>query len=91
MLATLLELPFRRDAIESRLRSALRGDQAPDLQLCGQLAATLGLHVSGARLPAAAATRLLTPCLLPWNGGFAIATASNAAGLRLGSPRDGWV
>jgi ATP-binding cassette subfamily B protein len=91
MLATLLELPFRRDAIESSLRSALRRDHAPDLQLCGQLAATLGLHVSGARVPAAAATRLLTPCLLPWNGGFAIATASNAAGLRLASPRDGWV
>ncbi|MCT0212850.1 MULTISPECIES: peptidase domain-containing ABC transporter [unclassified Synechococcus] len=91
MLATLLELPFRRDAIESSLRSALRRQPAPDLPLCGQLAATLGLHVSGAKVPARAATRLLTPCLLPWNGGFAIATASNAAGLRLASPRDGWV
>ncbi len=91
MLASLLKLPFRRDAIEKALRDALRRGQSPNLQLCGQLAASLGLHVVGARVPAAMGCRLHTPCLLPWGESFAVATASNAAGLRLASPAEGWV
>jgi len=91
MLAKLLKLPFRRDAIEKALRDSLRRGQSPNLQFCGQLAASLGLHVVGARVPAALGSRLQTPCLLPWGDGFAVATASNAAGLRIASPAEGWV
>jgi subfamily B ATP-binding cassette protein HlyB/CyaB len=91
MLARMLELPYRRDAIEKTLRDKLRRGQAIDLQLCGQIAAMLGLLVSGARVPAASATRLISPCLIPWGQSFAVVTASNAAGLRLASPADGWV
>jgi ATP-binding cassette subfamily B protein len=32
-----------------------------------------------------------TPSLMPWQGGFALAIEANAKGLRLASPRDGWV
>jgi ATP-binding cassette subfamily B protein len=91
MLSTELKLPFRRDAVERILRDSLSRGQAPDLQLCGNLAAMLGLHVSGVRVPASQGTRLQTPALLLWNGGFAIAQLSNARGLVLASPRDGWV
>ncbi|MEB3270392.1 MAG: peptidase domain-containing ABC transporter [Synechococcus sp.] len=91
MLSRLLELPWRRDAIEKILRDKLRRSQVVDLPLCGQIAAMLGLLVSGARVPAAAATRLITPCLMPWQGSFAVVTASNAAGLSLASPAQGWV
>ena len=91
MLAAELELPFRRDGIEKILRDVLRRGQTPDLQLCGNLAAMLGLHVSGATIPAAMGTRLQVPALLPWRGGFALLRASNAAGLVLASPRDGEV
>ena len=91
MLGKLLELPYRRDAVDKILRDKMRRGQPPDLQLCGQIAAMLGLLVTGAKVPAAAATRLITPCLVPWKEGFAIATASNAAGLRLASPAEGWV
>ncbi|MDM7951870.1 MAG: peptidase domain-containing ABC transporter [Cyanobium sp. CZS 25K] len=91
MLGKLLELPYRRDAVDKILRDKMRRGQPPDLQLCGQIAAMLGLLVTGAKVPAASATRLITPCLLPWKDGFAIATASNAAGLRLASPAEGWV
>jgi ATP-binding cassette subfamily B protein len=91
MLARMLELPYRRDAIEKVLRDKLRRGQAIDLQLCGQIAAMLGLLVSGARVPAAAATRLITPCLIPWGQSFAVVTGSNAAGLRLASPAEGWL
>lgn len=91
MLGKLLELPYRRDAVDKILRDKMRRGQPPDLQLCGQIAAMLGLLVTGAKVPAASTTRLITPCLVPWKEGFAIATASNAAGLRLASPADGWV
>ena len=91
MLAAELKLPFRRDAIEKILRDVLRRGQTPDLQLCGNLAAMMGLHVSGVRVPAIQGTRLQTPALIPWQGGFAVVRGSNARGLLLASPREGWV
>ena len=91
MLAAELKLPFRRDAIEKILRDVLRRGQTPDLQLCGNLAAMMGLHVSGVRVPANQGTRLQTPALIPWQGGFAVVRGANARGLLLASPRQGWV
>ena len=91
MLAAELKLPFRRDAIEKILRDVLRRGQTQDLQLCGNLAAMMGLHVSGVRVPANQGTRLQTPALIPWQGGFAVVRAANALGLLLASPRQGWV
>jgi ATP-binding cassette, subfamily B, bacterial HlyB/CyaB len=91
MLAKILELPYRRDSIDKILRDNLRRGMKPDLQLCGQIAAMMGLLVSGAKVPAQAGTRLITPCLLPWESSFAIAVKSNAKGLRLASPSSGWV
>ena len=89
MLALQLKLPFRRDSIEKVLRDCLRRGQRPSIQLCGQLGASLGLHVVGAKVPAMMGTRLQTPCLLPWDKGFALAVSSNAKGLDLASPRHG--
>ena len=91
MLAAELELPVRQDSIEKILRDVLRRGKTPDLQLCGNLAALLGLHVSAATVPAAMGNRLKTPSLVPWKDGFAVVRASNAAGLLLASPRDGEV
>ena len=91
MLSAELRLPFRRDAIERILREGLNRGRQPNLQLCGSLGATLGLHVSGVRVPASMGTRLQTPGLVSWNGGFALVQLSNAQGLVLASPRDGWV
>ena len=89
MLAAELELPFRRDGIEKILRDVLRRGQSPDLQLCGNLAAMLGLHVSSATIPAAFGNRLQAPALVPWKQGFALLRASNAAGMQLASPSEG--
>ena len=89
MVARLTNLPFRRDSIEKVLRDALRRGQVPDLQLCGQLAASLGLHVRAVRVPAAMGSRLQIPSLLPWKDGFAVAIESNNRGLRLASPSEG--
>ena len=91
MLAAELKLPFRRDAIEKILRDALRRGQAPDLQLCGNIAAMMGLHVSGVCVPASQGTRLQTPALIPWKQGYALVRAANARGLHVASPRDGLV
>ncbi len=91
MLGKLLNLPYRRDAIEKVLREKIGRGQKPDLQLCGQIAAMLGLLVTGARVKTASATRLITPCVVPWKESFAVVTASNASGLTLASPADGWV
>ena len=91
MLSLELELPFRRDAIEKILRDVLRRGQTPDLQICGQLAVMLGLHVSGAKVAASQGTRLQVPALIPWEEGFALLRASHAGGMVLASPRDGIV
>ena len=91
MLSAELKLPFRRDAVERILREGLNRGRQPNLQLCGQLGAMLGLHVSGVRVPASQGTRLQTPGLVSWNGGFALVQLSNAHGVVLASPRDGWV
>ncbi|WP_115018944.1 peptidase domain-containing ABC transporter [Synechococcus sp. UW140] len=91
MLAQLMKLPVRRDAIDKVLRETIRRGQTPNLRLCGQIAAGLGLHVSGARVGAAMGTRLQTPTLIPWGESFALVVRSNQNGLTLASPRDGIV
>jgi ATP-binding cassette subfamily B protein len=91
MIAKLMKLPFRRDSIEKVLRDSNRRGQVADLQMCGQLAASLGLHVVSAKVPAAVGTRLQSPSLLPWKGSFAVVVDSNNRGLTLASPREGLV
>ncbi|WP_114990860.1 ABC transporter transmembrane domain-containing protein [Synechococcus sp. UW179A] len=91
MLTKLMKLPFRRDAIERVLRDQLRRNQTPTLRLCGQIAAGLGLHVSGAKVPASMGLRLQTPTLVPWGQAFALAVRSDQRGLVLASPSQGFV
>ena len=89
MLAQLMKLPVRRDAIDKILRETIGRGQTPNLRLCGQIAAGLGLHVSGARVAAAMGIRLQTPTLIPWGDSFALVARSNQDGLTLASPREG--
>jgi ATP-binding cassette subfamily B protein len=91
MLTQLMKLPFRRDSIEKVLQDNIRRGLQPSLQLCGQLAASLGLHVMGAKVPALSGTRLQVPSMLPWKDGFALVVASNEQGLKLASPKHGMV
>lgn len=91
MLAAEMELPFRKDSVEKILRDALRRGKTPTMELCGGLAAMLGLHAYGARVPSHLGTRLQTPALVSWEGSFALVKQSNSKGLMLASPRAGWV
>ncbi|QPN67345.1 peptidase domain-containing ABC transporter [Synechococcus sp. CBW1006] len=91
MLAFDMKLAFRRDAIDKVMQDALRRGQQPNLQLCGQLASNLGLHVMGTRVPASQGTRLQTPALVSWKEGFALVRRSHARGMTLASPSRGLV
>jgi subfamily B ATP-binding cassette protein HlyB/CyaB len=91
MLAQVMALPFRRDAIEKTIRDALRRGQKPSVPMLGQLAAGMGLHVVGATVSADNSTRLNVPCLMAWSDGFGLVVSSNAAGLELAHPRLGWL
>ena len=90
MLGKMLDLPFRRDSIEKVVRDCLRRGQKPNLQLLGQLGASLGLHVAGAKVPAALGVRMKTPSVVNYRESFALAIESTAGGLRIASPRYGW-
>jgi ATP-binding cassette subfamily B protein len=91
MLAASLKLPFRRDAIERILRESIDRGQAPSLQLCGQIAANLGLHVMGVTVAPTHAGRLQTPALVPWDQSYALVVRSDASGLRVAVPSAGWL
>ena len=91
MLAKLMALPFRRDAVERTIKDTLRRGHTPSLQLCGQLAANLGLNVVGSKLPVAMASRLQTPAMLAWSDSFALVLESSEAGLTLATPDQGYV
>ncbi|MEC8688444.1 MAG: type I secretion system permease/ATPase [Cyanobacteriota bacterium] len=90
MLAQLMGLKLRRDAIERVLGDAMRRGQGINLQLIGQLATMLGLHAVGGRMAPERAQQLQTPSIVRIGNRTALAIASNEAGLLLASPTEGW-
>ena len=91
MLAQIMGLPFRRDALEKTIRDALRRGKHPNLPMLGQLVAGMGLHALGAKIPPALCTRMNVPCLMAWGDGFGLVVQSNANGMLMAHPRLGWV
>ncbi|AHF62514.1 putative multidrug efflux ABC transporter [Synechococcus sp. WH 8109] len=91
MLAQIMGLPFRRDALEKTIRDALRRGKHPSLPILGQLVAGMGLHVVGAKVPPALCTRMNVPCLMAWGDGFGVVVQSNANGMLMAHPTLGWV
>ena len=91
MLAQIMGLPFRRDALEKTIRDALRRGKQPNLPMLGQLVAGMGLHASGAKVPPALCTRMNVPCLMAWGDGFGVVVQSNANGMLMAHPSLGWL
>lgn len=91
MLALQLKLPLRRDSIEKILRDNMRRGQSLSLQLCGQLGASLGLHVLAAKVPPEKGVRLQPLSMVPWKESFALVISSDVTGLKLASPSNGIV
>ncbi|WP_269611692.1 ABC transporter transmembrane domain-containing protein [Prochlorococcus marinus] len=89
MLAREMDLPFRKDAVEKVLRDTIRGGEQPTLQICGSIAAILGLHATGAKIPRQFANRLQTPSIITWKESFALVINSNAKFLTIASPKEG--
>ena len=90
MLAQLMQLKLRRDALERVTNDAVSRGQGINLQLIGQLATMLGLHAVGGRMSADRAQQLQTPAIVRIANRTALAITSNEAGLLLASPSDGW-
>ena len=91
MLAQIMGLPFRRDALEKTIRDALRRGKQPNLPMLGQLVAGMGLNACGAKIPPTLCTRINVPCLMAWENGFGVVVQSNASGMLMAHPRLGWV
>ena len=83
MLAQLMGLKLRRDAIERVLGDAMKRGQGVNLQLIGQMATMLGLHAVGGRMQPERARQLQTPSIVRIGQRTALAIASNEAGLLL--------
>ncbi len=91
MLAQIMGLPFKRDALEKTIRDALRRGQQPSLPMIGQLVAGMGLHASGAKVPPQVCTRMNVPCLMAWGDGYGVVVQSNSNGMLMAHPSLGWV
>ena len=91
MLCNNLEVPFRKDTIEKILRDSIRETKCPSMDLIGSILAGVGLHSSGARIPAINGTRLKVPSLIKWKDNFAVCYKSNIKGLFIASPKEGFI
>ena len=91
MLCGIFKIPFRRDLIEKIFLEKVSLDQKTSLRLYGQIATTLGLYVSLTSVVSKNASRLQTPCLIPWGDGYGLVVRSDQRGIKLASPVDGWV
>ena len=91
MLAQIMGLPFKRDALEKPIRDAIRRGKEPSLAMLGQLIANMGLQAYGAKVQASLCTRLNVPCLMAWGDGFGIVVQSNTNGMLMAHPSLGWV
>ena len=89
MLCSVLDIPFRKDAIEKILKDVKSRGQSINIELCGGLASMLGLHATGVTLPTEFGSRLQTPSLVIWKDSFALIKSSDAKGLIIASPKDG--
>ena len=91
MMSNYMDLPFRKDSIEKILREELRRGKTPSMELCGSLMSILGVQVSRGKIEPRLAPRVPTPCLIPWNQGFAFVQESSKNGFLIASPSDGWL
>ncbi len=90
MISNYMDLPFRKDSIEKILREELRRGKKPSMELCGSLMSMLGVQVSRGLIAPKLAPRVPTPCLIPWNEGFAFVQESSKNGFLIASPSEGW-
>jgi ATP-binding cassette subfamily B protein len=91
MLAQHLNLPFRRDSIQTVLTQQQARTGSLSLLLCGAVAEMIGLRAQLVEIPATAINRIQTPALIRWQESFAVLYEANGRTLILGVPEIGIV
>ena len=91
MVAQIMELPFRSDALEKSIRGVIERGIKPSLPMFGQLLSGMGLLASGAKVPPSFCTRMNVPCLIEWKCGWGVVVKSDANGFLIAHPRLGWI
>ena len=76
-LADLLNIPFRRDSILRVLKDSYSQNQNPGIEMIGKLAASLGLHAVGAKIPPIHLNRIQTPALIKLKNSFSLIKESD--------------
>ena len=76
-LADLLNIPFRRDSILRVLKDSYSQNQNPGIEMIGKLAASLGLHAVGAKIPPIHLNRIQTPALIKLKNSFSLIKKSD--------------
>jgi ATP-binding cassette, subfamily B, bacterial HlyB/CyaB len=89
MLAQYWGLPFRRDTLRRILTNQGGDGSVPSLQTCGAIADFMGLKVNHLQVSADRISRLPTPALIPWQGGFAVLYQVSTKRVTIASPEQG--
>ena len=91
MISKVLEIPFRKDAIEKIIKDESERSSVMSIQLLGGLLSMMGLHAGNTKVPSKFGTRIPTPSIVVWGDSFAVAQRSDASGLLIASPKDGMI
>tara|TARA_Y100001968_G_scaffold43859_2_gene33952 strand:+ start:741 stop:3701 length:2961 start_codon:yes stop_codon:yes gene_type:complete len=89
MLASLINIPFRKDTIEKILRDELRRGKKITIKLLGSITNIMGLHSSAAEISIEYLNRLNAPCLISWENSCALIKKISDKKIELISPSDG--
>ncbi len=89
MLASFMDIPFRKDSIEKILRDEIRRGKQPSIYLIGSICRLLGLQANGGIIDSEFGTRLQVPSVIGWKGSFAIVKESSSKGIIIASPVSG--
>ncbi|MBW4418618.1 MAG: peptidase domain-containing ABC transporter [Myxacorys californica WJT36-NPBG1] len=89
MLSQHWQMPFRRDVLRRALVNQQTRTGSLSLQFCGAIAELMGLTSQLATVPSTAVSRLQTPVMLQWQGGFALLYKASEKELVLAIPEQG--
>jgi ATP-binding cassette subfamily B protein len=89
MLAQSFNMPFRREVVRRVINEQVRRTGNLSMQFCGAVAEMMGLRAQLVQVPAAQMTRLQTPALIAWEGGYAVLHETSPQELILAVPELG--
>ena len=91
LLADLLNIPFRRDAILKVLNDSYAKNENPGIEMIGKLAASLGLYAVGAKISPVDINRLETPALIKFKNGFYLIKESDEQSIKISSENNSFI